>query len=479
MCVRNFIIAVVALLLSGLNAGAQLCTGSLGDPVVNIDFGTAANPGTGYTAPPGYTYTGDNCPNDGSYTITSRTSGCFGGNWHTVNNDHTGGGSFLLVNASYQPADFFVQTVSGLCPSTTYQFSAWVINVLKSSGGIMPNLTFKIETTTGVVLAQYNTGDIPAHLSPTWEEYGFFVTTTAGVSDIVLRITNNAPGGNGNDLGLDDITFRPCGPTLISNIQGGSALIDVCDKDQTSYDFSASISAGFNQPVYQWQVSTDSGAHWTDIPGANTLSFHRIPGTAGVYWYRLTVAESGNAGISACRIASNILRINVHAPPVVNAGPDRSVLTGFQITLQASVTGESATYLWSPSTYLSDATALQPVFTPGQATQYTLTASTTAGCSSSDVMNVTVVAGIFVPTGFSPNNDGINDHWRIPFLDPQRNATVTVYNRWGNTVYTVKGNTVDWDGNCKGIPQPAGTYIYLIRFPDKTPDMKGSFQLIR
>lgn len=460
-------------------AHSQLCTGSLGDPVVNIDFGTQSNPGSGYTAPPGYTYSASSCPDDGYYTITNSTSGCFNNAWHTVSHDHTGGGYFLLVNASYQPADFFVQTVSGLCPNTTYQFSAWIINVLKSLTGIMPNLTFRIETPSGTVLAQYNTGNISANLSAIWEEYGFFVTTTSGVTDIVLRITNNAPGGNGNDLGLDDITFRPCGPSLISNIQGSNGQIDVCEKDQTDYDFNASISTGFNSPVFQWQSSTDSGAHWTDIPGATTLSFHRTPGTAGFYWYRLTVAESGNAGISSCRIASNILRILVHTPPLVNAGPDRTVLKGNQITLEASITGEPSVYNWSPPDFLSSVSVLQPVFTPGNATQYTLEATTAAGCSASDIMNVTVVAGIFVPTAFTPNNDGINDHWRIPFLDPLMNASVTVYNRWGNIVYQIKGKMVDWDGTSKGTPLASDTYVYVVHFPDKRPDLKGTLQLLR
>jgi hypothetical protein len=88
---------------------AQLCNGSLGDPVVNIRFDAS-----GAVNVPGYSYTSSSCPNDGSYTIVSSTSGCFGNSWHTVSSDHTGGGYFMLVNASFQPGDFFVQTVSDL-----------------------------------------------------------------------------------------------------------------------------------------------------------------------------------------------------------------------------------------------------------------------------------------------------------------------------------------------------------------------------
>jgi len=92
---------------------------------------------------------------------------------------------------------------------------------------------------------------------------------------------------------------------------------------------------------------------------------------------------------------------------------------------------------------------------------------------------VKVVAGIFVPTAFTPNNDGRNDYWRIPYLDPLQGATVSVFNRYGQLVYQAAGTAVSWDGTFKGIPQNTGTYVYLIQFKDGTPDMKGTFTLVR
>jgi gliding motility-associated-like protein len=92
---------------------------------------------------------------------------------------------------------------------------------------------------------------------------------------------------------------------------------------------------------------------------------------------------------------------------------------------------------------------------------------------------VKVVAGIFVPTAFTPNNDGKNDTWTIPFLDPILEAKVNVYNRYGQLVYEANSTTVDWNGSYKGIPQPPGMYVYLIHFKDGFPDMKGTISLIR
>lgn len=464
-----------------LFSAAQLCAGSLGDPVVNITFGTVSNGDPGVAPPAGYTYTSSSCPDDGYYTITRSTSGCFGNSWHTVNADHTGNGAFMLVNASFQAGDFYVGRVTGLCPNTTYEFSAWLMNVLLSPSGIQPNITFTIETPSGTVLNQFNTGGIPVTAQPRWDQYGFYFTTTAGSPDIILRMRNNAPGGMGNDIALDDITFRPCGPVVAASLQGSNTTINVCkDEQQLSYDFGATISPGFVSPVYQWQVSTDSGRVWRDIPGASSLTYQRLPTAAGIYWYRLTVAENGNAGIVACRIASNVNMIHVHDDPVITAGPDKTIVRGEQIILTAAnASGGSTVFGWSPADHLDDDSILNPVASPASNTLYTLSAVSAFGCRSEDQVLIKVVAGIFVPSAFTPGNDGKNDYWQIPFLDPAKGAAVSVYNRNGQLVYHVKGAVVNWDGRYNGTPQPSGLYIYHVRFNDGKADLKGTITLIR
>lgn len=475
---RMRIFCVIISICISFSSGAQLCSGSLGDPAINITFGQGGNTGTGFS-PPGYTYTSSTCPNDGFYTITAATAACFSSSWHTVNADHTGNGNFMLVNASNQPADFFVANLTGLCPATTYEFSSWIMNVLLSPAGIKPNITFTVETPSGTILNQFNTGDIDVSPQPLWKQYGFFFTTTAGNPAIVLRMRNNAPGGNGNDLALDDISFRPCGPVLTSSIQGNPPVVNICAADQLLYTMDAIVSPGFITPVFQWQLSKDSGATWNDIPGAVSLQYQRPSTTAGNYWYRLTVAESGNGGITACRIVSNTLIINVYGKPVINAGPDRLVIAGSSTVMTATATGDNINYNWSPPDYLSSTSTLNPVVTTPVDMTYILSAVSPFGCTNEDAVEIKVVAGIFVPTAFTPDNNGRNDSWRIPFLDPQLGATVSVYNRWGQLLYQVSETEVNWDGTYKGAAQPAGTYIYHIRFKEGFPDMKGTFVLIR
>jgi len=204
-----------------------------------------------------------------------------------------------------------------------------------------------------------------------------------------------------------------------------------------------------------------------------------MPTVPGAYWYRLAVTEKESASILSCRTASNVVVINVHPNPAVSAGPDRVEIAGTPVTLQGSVMGDKPLYNWSPPSYLNNDSLLTPQASPPADISYTLNATSAYGCINNDMMQVKVVQGIFVPNAFTPNGDGTNDHWRIPFLDPLLNASVNVYNRYGQIVYHSESTTVDWNGTCNGLPQPAGAYVYSIRFKSGYPDMKGTILLIR
>ncbi|MEO6980433.1 MAG: hypothetical protein ABI113_18720, partial [Mucilaginibacter sp.] len=136
-------------ILMAMQSYAQVCTGSLGDPVINQDFGSGTNPGAPLsTSVTNYTYYAQDCPNDGSYTIANKTSNCFGNTWHNLLTDHTHNtnGYMMIVNASGQPAVFYTQTAEAgqLCPNTTYKFSAFIVNLILPSacGGatLRPNI---------------------------------------------------------------------------------------------------------------------------------------------------------------------------------------------------------------------------------------------------------------------------------------------------------------------------------------------------
>ena len=377
---------------------AQLCQGSLGDPIVNITFGHGSNPGAPLAAATtSYQYVSSDCPGDGFYTVRTGTSGCFDNSWHNLSTDHTGDGSgyFMLINASYQPSAFYLDTVRGLCGNTTYEFAAWIANVLLPSscnpGAIQPNLTFSIEKTDGTLLQTYNSGSILTTPSPTWKQYGFFFSTPVSVSDVVIRIFNNSQGGCGNDLALDDITFRSCGPQLTPAIIGStSALVSLCEGNAGSYTFTCAVSGGFNNPSFQWQERVTAG-NWTDIPGENTTSLTRFfpATTAGTYDYRLAVAEVGNLGSPQCRIASTALTVKVNANPVTTATNNGPLCEGNAAVLTA--TGGSQ-YAWTgPNAFTGSGSPLTlAAVQASQAGKYYVVVTNSANCIHKDSTTIIV-----------------------------------------------------------------------------------------
>lgn len=458
-------------------AWAQTCTGSLGDPIVNISFGAGGN--FGKPLPSGVTsnlqFVASTCPNDGFYTITNSTSGCFGSSWLTVR-DHTGdpNGYFMLINASYDPSVFFVQNIDGLCPGTTYEFAAWVINVLGTSG-ILPDISFTIETTGGDTLGLYNTGSIPVDRTVKWQQYGLTFTTPPDVGTIVLRMRNNAPGGNGNDLGVDDITFRPAGPAIQVGIVGYTETdLVVCRDDTRSFEFNAVIDPCYLSSDYQWQLSRDSGRSWVNIPGATSVGYARSPETQpGTYWYRIAVAQRGNIGITNCRTVSTPIRI--YTPPIPDPylGQDAYLCKGDSLEL---VPGNFDRYRWQDG---SDA----PNFMVRQGGNYSVTVSNACESVSASVVITERVCDLFFPTAFTPNADGRNDVFRLLSAYALERFELAIFNRWGQQVFYTENELEGWDGKIRGQEAQNGQYVWTctakLAGTGKILSRKGIVNLIR
>jgi gliding motility-associated-like protein len=334
---------LLMLVLIVLSAKAQVCEGSLGDPVVNIDFGRGGGRGPRPDIITSYRYVDvGNVNGEGDYAIVQSTIGLNGG-WFDIFN-HTPNdfdGYMMVVNAALDPGVFYEsRTTIDLCPNTTYEFAAWIANLLRGSGN-RPNITFAILDMDGAILKSFNTGNIP-NGNATWKQYGFQFKTT-GAGQVRIRMTNNAPGGPGNDLALDDITFRACGPQIASSIDNTSFTEqNLCENSTQTYKFSAAVT-GSNTLLYQWQMN--SGAEWIDIPGQNSTSINykfenAIP---GVYKFRLAVAEPANFNSALCRTLSPVMTIYVNKYPVPKAISNIPCVGG---DLLLDVAEADGTYQW-------------------------------------------------------------------------------------------------------------------------------------
>ncbi|MEO8416617.1 MAG: gliding motility-associated C-terminal domain-containing protein [Ginsengibacter sp.] len=307
-------LATTFLLCLPVGSMAQLCNQNLGDPIVNITFGNGDNYPVNNTT---YSYV-TGCPSKGEYTISDFLFGC-GGNWNKLTGDHTGGlkGNYMLVNAESTPGIVHQDTAFGLCGNMTYQYTAFVTSVMRlaytcDGNPVLPNLTFSVESISGIILASYNTGDIPVTDDKLWKQYGLVFTTPPGTSTVILKIKDSAAYGCGNAFAIDDIVFQNCGPEVNVTIDGSIADQNVCADYTNPFIMKGGYSAGFTNPAIQWQNSLDSGNTWKDIPGQTTTMYavpHRI---SGVILYRMVVAEKQNINSVNCRIRSNAIYTNIH-----------------------------------------------------------------------------------------------------------------------------------------------------------------------
>jgi len=303
---------------------AQLCNNNLGDPIVNITFGTSSAPEKPDVTTFDFAY---GCPSKGQYTIADFLFGC-GGYWVPMTGDHTPfpdlNGNYMLVNAESTSGILVQDTASGLCENMLYQFSAYVTNVMQdnlSCGAnvVLPDLIFSIESLSGTVLATYNTGNIPITNEKKWVQHGFTYKTTQGVNAVILKISIDPAYGCGSAFALDDIVFQNCGPAVSVTIDGGTEDQNVCADYTNPFIMQGSYSAGFTNPAVQWQSSFDSGKTWKDIQGATTTTYKVPRRASGVIEYRMIVAEKENINSPNCRIRSNAIYTEIHPVPVHNA----------------------------------------------------------------------------------------------------------------------------------------------------------------
>lgn len=80
---------------------------------------------------------------------------------------------------------------------------------------------------------------------------------------------------------------------------------------------------------------------------------------------------------------------------------------------------------------------------------------------------------IRIPNAFTPNGDGPNDTWIIQNIELFPRATISVFNRWGQLLFTGRGDGEPWNGTYNGHFVPAGSYLYVIELYNRNADYTG------
>ena len=144
-------------------------------------------------------------------------------------------------------------------------------------------------------------------------------------------------------------------------------------------------------------------------------------------------------------------------------------------TATASVVGgyQPVEFLWSDELAQTTATAAGLY-----EDTYSVVVTDSLGCTLTDVISVDPTIGcFFIAEAITPNGDGYNDEWIVGGLEYFPTATVKVYNRWGQELFSSLGYSVRWDGRYNNAPLPVADYYYVIEFAEAQDPITGTVTL--
>jgi gliding motility-associated-like protein len=153
-------------------------------------------------------------------------------------------------------------------------------------------------------------------------------------------------------------------------------------------------------------------------------------------------------------------------PSFANAGNDTTIY--LLDTIQLNATGGTF-YTWEPAYPISCTDCADPLFWHDSTTTIWVLVEDDDNCKDIDTITVTVddryIAGEgpFIPSGISPNGDGVNDYWYIRWLYKYPDNEVIILNRWEDVVFKTDDYQNDWFGTYNGKELPEGTYYYILR----------------
>jgi gliding motility-associated-like protein len=187
---------------------------------------------------------------------------------------------------------------------------------------------------------------------------------------------------------------------------------------------------------YAWQDGSTGPAYTITKPGR----------------YAVQVDENG------CGTASSVV-VSYASKPVVIPWTDTTICVSQNFLVDA--TYPQSNYLWQDG-------STQPTFNVQQEGTYSVDVSNVCGSTTSSlkVSTINCACKFFIPNIFTPNHDGKNDLFTPKNQCQFSEYEIKIFNRWGQMVFSTKNISVGWDGNMGGIPQPEGTYVWMLQYTD-------------
>ena len=283
---------------------------------------------------------------------------------------------------------------------------------------------------------------------------------TAGPFNVSLTVTSNKGCADTKTKTLTDVN-----PQLKADFTALPPF--VCLGDVIAF---SDKTNPLNQTISNW--------YWDfgDNRSGTMQNMSHLYSAAGTYNVKLYAKTS-----KGCSSDTAVKQVIVYAYPTVNAGPDLVVLQGGQVKINATATNATGyRYRWTPSTWLDKDSILTPtVIMPQADITYKLVVIADGGCAKEDEVFVKLLLAPVIPNAFSPNKDGINDIWRIEYLESYPGATIQLFDRYGKIVFSSVGYSKPFDGKLNGTDLPVGVYYYIVDPKNGRKPIAGSLTLLR
>lgn len=377
-----------------------------------------------------------------------------GGLMSTINNpDIKGSGcNFRLNNLSIAPGAGQLGSPNLINDAAIDPNNGFVYTITDSCAGIVHFNAFS--TMSGVLTWSWDFGDgntsnlqNPVHtFNPSDQAY-----------NVKLRIHSSA--------GCDDILRSRIVKADTTNTELFFDHLQVCDSGYVRF-----INNNPVRPGDQFTWNFGDGNSSTDIHPSHVYS------QPGNYAVTLTLNSA-----NACRSSSVTDTISLGSF-VISISADQTIFAGQSIRLLTS--GPAISYQWSPATGLDNPNSPNPLATPPGDITYRVVATDSSGCKTEGFIKITIIdpTDIYIPTGFTPNNDGKNDLLKPFYPLTIRLKEFSIYNRWGGKVFSTSNRGEGWDGKVNGKDQQASLYVWLFNATDETGKSilrKGTVLLVR
>ncbi len=423
---------------------ANVTTAGTNAPYPNAVF--FAISGKAYTQNITDDITDASCTSNGSVTLdVTGSAGPFNISWNTIPVQN-GPTATDLIPGNYEAT---ITDVNGCI--TTYPVTI---------GGAVNNLTMTAHIDTAICYgASFNANTISNATSFSW-------SPTTGVSDPLSANPVLSP--------TDPSTLYTVTGTLGACTISRSFTVTVYPEIILIPHIDTTICSGasFNANT----ISNATDFSWTPITGVSdpNIANPLLSPADGITDYTVT-GTTGNCSVS------ETFRVTTAPHITVNAGNPVSIIEGQSVQLNGS--GDSGTYLWTPSTGLSATDILNPVASPIVTTTYVLSITSAQGYTETDDVQVTVEPYCLKPmNAITPNGDGINEKWLVSNGNCVGNAKVKVFNRYGSSVFESGNYQNDWEGTYKGKPLPDATYYFVIEYKlinGRLISLKGNLTILR